>query len=217
MVLGMKQWNGDRLFYSLDENGWRSHAAIAARKLNAGFSIVSVSGITVGRGIGKAMWPMLPMNELYSYTDRLLEEILGKKEAFTTWSFKTHIPDFIVINLGTNDGGLIAMEGNLEKGQRNFEKNYYGFLRKIREMNGPKPYIICALGSMDYYLYSNIEKTVQRFSIEFEDSRIRCLKYGKIHFMEGFGACGHPSAITHSRMAEELAEFLTQIIENEDR
>lgn len=42
----------NRLFYSQDENGWMSHAAVAARRLHADFSVVSCSGIAVTEGIG---------------------------------------------------------------------------------------------------------------------------------------------------------------------
>lgn len=202
----------DRFFYSGEENGWMSHAAVAARKLQADFSIISVSGITIGKGIGVMNWPLMPMMQIYPYTDCLLEEVLGKKASYTKWDFTARIPDIIVLNLGTNDSSLIAFEGDNEKGERNFEVNYFSFLKSLRELNGPDALIICALGSMDYYLYSNIEKAVTKYSAITKDYNLKCFKYGKIVFQEGFGACSHPSEITQHRMGKELAQFLSGIL-----
>lgn len=202
----------DRLFYSGEENGWMSHAAVAARKMSADYGIISVSGITAGHGIGKVKWPLVPMTELYPYTDRLLEESMDKVKSFTAWDFKIRTPDIIVINLGTNDSSLISMENDDKKGQENFKSNYYGFLEDIRKLNGPKPIIICALGPLDYYLYSDIEMTAAKFSSDRSDHNIRCFRYGKIKLEEGFGACGHPSMATQLRMGSELADFMKRMI-----
>jgi lysophospholipase L1-like esterase len=202
----------ERFFYSGEENGWMSHAAIAARKLQFDYSIVAASGITVGEGIGVMKWPLSPMNQTYQYTDRYLEEVLESKEPFKEWDFTMRIPDIIIINLGTNDSSLIAFEGDYDKGEYNFENNYYSFIKNIRELNGPKPLIICALGSMDYYLYSNIEKTVARYSTETMDENIKCFRYGKINFLEGYGAAGHPSVASHKRMGEELANYIIRSV-----
>ncbi len=198
----------DRFFYSGEENGWLSHAAVAARLLWADYSIISVSGITAGEGIGQVKWPLTPMNKIYPYTDRILEDLLGRKKPYTEWVFKRRTPDIIVINLGTNDSSLIAFEDDNARGEANFERNYCALIRTVRELNGPKPLIICALGPMDYYLYSNIEKAVHNYTLASEDNNIACFRYGKARLHEGFGACGHPSAATQIRMGTELADYI---------
>jgi lysophospholipase L1-like esterase len=200
----------ERFFYPGEENGWMSHAAVAARILHADISMICVSGITVGEGIGKIKWPLIPMRSLYPYTDRLYEEN-QKKSNFTEWDFNQWIPDFIVINLGTNDSTVISLEGDNRKGELNFEKNYYEFLQLVRRLNGPKPVLLCTLGSMDYYLYANLEKVVEKYSKDTKDTRVTCFKYGKIKLQEGYGACGHPSMSTQTRMGTELADFIGQL------
>lgn len=209
---GNETTDRDRFFYSAEENGWVSHVAVAARMLQADYSIISVSGITLGKGIGVMKWSLTPMMQIYPYTDYLLEEVLGKKEGYIRWNFTARTPDVIVLNLGTNDSNLIAFEGDTEKGERNFENNYFGFLKSLRELNGADALIICALGSMDYYLYSNIEKAVMKYSAITKDYNVKCFRYGKIVFQEGFGACSHPSAITQLRMGKELAEYLSRML-----
>lgn len=205
----------DRLFFSVDENGWMSHAAIAARKLHAEFSMISYSGIAVTKGIGAFQWDTPSMVELYPYTDRLVEETLGTKESFQQWNFKQHKPDVIVLNLGTNDATVIDLNGDIPRGVKQFEEEYYHFLSLIREKNGATPWIICALGSMDYYLFDNIQKVVKQFSTEKHDQKISCFKYGRIRLTDGLGACGHPNLITQKRMGNEIADYITQIMHNE--
>lgn len=197
----------NRLFYSADENGWMSHAAVAARRLEAEFNIISCSGIAASKGIGNISWGLPSMPELYPYTDRMLEEQQGKS-TYTEWDFTGNKQDIIVLNLGTNDISLIEFNGDIAAGIQRFEEDYAQFLKLLREKNGAEPWIICALGSMDYYLYDTIEKVVQRFMGENGDHRISCFKYGRIRMTEGFGACAHPSLATHLRMGEELAAYI---------
>lgn len=201
----------ERFFYPGEENGWMSHAAVTARILQADFNMICVSGITVGEGMGVINWPLIPMKSIYPYTDRLFEENQKKNNPLTEWDFTQWIPDFIVINLGTNDSTLISMEDDNRKGEIKFERNYYEFLQLVRKLNGPKPLILCALGSMDYYLYANLEKTVERYAEDTKDTKVKCFKYGKIKLQEGYGACGHPSMSTQIRMGTELADFIRQL------
>jgi hypothetical protein len=202
----------DRLFFSADEDGWMSHAAIAARKLKAQFSIISYSGIAITKG--KEILPWMPpsMPELYPYTDKLIEEKLGIKDSFRKWEFEKQRQDVIVLNLGTNDAAVIEFNKDIPNGIKKFEEDYYQFLKMLRTYNGKTPWIICTLGSMDYFLYDNIEKTAERFSKENDDQKIRCFKYGRIQFMDGYGACGHPNVTTQTKMGNEIAAYISELL-----
>ena len=202
----------DRLFFPADENGWLSHAAIAARILNADFNLISYSGIAITKGLGHTEWPAPSMTDLYPYTDRLLEEELGVDKDFEKWNFEKAKPDVIVLNLGTNDATVIDFNKNISRGIEKFEEDYYEFLKMLREKNGNIPWIICALGSMDYFLFDNICKVAERFASENNDLKIKCLKYGRIRFKDGYGACGHPSEITQLRMGNEIAEYINELL-----
>ena len=202
----------NRLFFPIDENGWMSHAAIAARKLKAQFNLISYSGIAITKGLGNFEWLAPSMPELYPYTDRLVEEQLGKNESFIEWDFNRYKPDVIVLNLGTNDATLIDFNQDIVNGINKFEEDYYQFLTMIREKNGTEPWIICSLGSMDYYLYDIIQKAAERYSKDHQDQRITCFKYGRIRVFDGMGACGHPNLITQTRMGEEIADFIQSLV-----
>lgn len=204
--------DGQRLFYSEDENGWMAHPAVAARILNAEFSVISCSGIAITEGIGAFEYPLPPMKHYYPYCDRMVEELDGTKKDPLFWDFKNHIPDVIILNLGTNDATVIDLNEDTENGIAKFEEDYYDFLCMIRHYNGVTPWIICALGSMDYFLYDNIEKVVKRFCQINQDSKIRCFKYGRMRVQEGSGACNHPYVTTQIRMGEELASYIQKEI-----
>lgn len=200
--------DANRMFYSADENGWMSYAAVAARKLQADFSVVSCSGIAVTEGIGKFAYAIPPMKYYYPYCDRMAQETEGKEENFVLWDFENHIPDVIVLNLGTNDATVIDLNGDLQEGIKKFEKDYYEFLQILRRHNGSSPWIICSLGSLDYFLYDSIQKVVGKFKEEQGDRKISCFKYGRVRVNDGLGACRHPYVTTQVRMGEELADYI---------
>jgi lysophospholipase L1-like esterase len=202
----------DRLFFSCDENGWLSHAAVAARKLDAEFSVISYSGIAITEGVGNFQWQAPSMTELYPYTDRLIEEENGIKDSFRIWNFEQYRPDVIVLNLGTNDATVIEFNGDIPGGIQKFEEDYYDFVKMLREKNGASAWIICALGSMDYYLFDSIQKVAERFSRENKDRKIRSFKYGRMRFTDGYGACGHPNVTTQLRMGNEIADYIADLL-----
>ena len=203
----------DRVYYADEQNGWLTYAALAGRMLNADVQFVSFSGIAVTKGLHEKLNLFHSMPELYPYTDRLMEEKEGKAQDFQKWDFKNHPRDIIVINLGTNDPVHIQENGEEEKGVALFEQEYYDFLKMIRTLNGNNTWIICTLGSMDYYLYDNIKKVAERFAVNEHDERILTFKYGRIRVSEGYGAIAHPSLATHERMAGELVGFIRKIPE----
>lgn len=192
-----------RHFFSSDEDAWQSYGALAARQLGLEWSCVSISGITAVRHPG---WPGdYAMEELYGYTDRVCQTKLGMEPE--RWDFAKNHNDYVVVNLGTNDcfGILFSeAEGELER----FADAYLAFLREIRAANGPETRIVCALGTMNYYLYHDIVRAVEKFRRETGDSRVWTLRLRPIHPLDGLGADGHPALETHKKMADELAAFL---------
>ena len=192
----------DRLFFAQDEDGWLSHGAIAARLLDLEPTIVSSSGIALTTYAG---WPHpYAMDRLYDYADRMLEDKLGV-ETLTPWDFAAHPADYVVLNLGTNDVNAMALEG--PDGAAHHARTYEAFLRHLREVH-PQARLICALGSMDYYLYSDIERIVAAYRRDTGDRAVFCFRYPKMDIADPVGACGHPHVNTHRKMARALAGFI---------
>lgn len=206
-----------RMFYSADENGWMAHPAVAARLLQADFSVVSCSGIAVTEGIGKFAYALPPMEYYYPYRDRMAQELEGEVKEPLPWDFQNHIPDVIVLNLGTNDATVIDLNGDTQAGVEKFEEDYFAFLQLLRKCNGTSPWIVCALGSLDYFLYDSIQKAAGRFREAYHDDRISCFKYGRVRVNDGLGACRHPYVTTQVRMGEELAEYIRNTVRISER
>ncbi len=200
-------------FRTEEENGEKAYGALAAFELGADYSCIAVSGCSVAA----PTWLPSPndalgMEDMYKYTDCLLEKELGITE-YTVWDFKANQKDAVVINLGTNDVNEIKMSGFKQEKIEAFERHYEAFIENIRALNGPETFILCTLGSMDYYLYDNIKSVVESYAKRTGDKRISCRKFGGIiPFTEGIGADTHPSAKTHVRMGHELARMLRECL-----
>ena len=165
-------------------------------------TIVSSSGIALTTYAG---WPHpYAMDRLYDYADRMLEDKLGV-ETLTPWDFAAHPADYVVLNLGTNDVNAMALEG--PDGAAHHARAYEAFLRHLREVH-PQARLICALGSMDYYLYSDIERIVAAYRRDTGDRAAFCFRYPKMDIADPVGACGHPHVNTHRKMARALADFI---------
>ena len=195
-----------RHFYSVDEDGYQAYGPTAARELGFDWSCVSVSGITAvhheGWQIGYAM------EELYAYTDRIGQERLDLTPE--AWDFAGHPTDYVVVNLGTNDCYGIQFSPDPEELSR-FPAAYRAFVENVRRLNGPRTHIVCALGSMNYYLWHDIATVMEQYKSETGDERLHLLRFRPMHPFDGVGADGHPSLDTHQKMAEELAELIREL------
>lgn len=192
-----------RHFFSQDEDGWNAYGPAAARKLGFEFSCISVSGITAVSH--KGWFGEFAMDALYPYTDRVYQSKLGLEAE--EWDFAANPNDYVVVNLGTNDCFAILFSGD-DRELDSFSAAYEDFIRDIRRLNGPDTHIICALGTMNYYLYHDIAMAVERICMETGDEKLHVLRFKPILPFDGLGADGHPAMATHEKMAEELASFI---------
>ena len=201
------------VFRTIEENGWTSYAALAARELGYEFSMISESGISSARP-EHPMFPMHAMEDIYAYTDELYDKKYGREPE--KWDFVKNHNDIVVINLGTNDSNPIRFYrdfNEIEAMEKWFHVRYKEFVKQVRELNGPDTYIMCGLGSMDYYLYHHIKEVVNEIKQETGDENICSFEFIPINVMfEGYGAMGHPSAKTHARMGKELANYVRKFV-----
>ena len=194
----------DRYFFAEDENGWLSHGAIAARELGMDWNMVSISGICLNP---RESLPMAyAMSQIYCDTDRPGQERCGIPVA--PWNFQANPRDYVVLNLGTNDASAVSLSADPAKMEAEFGRDYVAFLKLLRRCNGARTHIICALGSMDYYLYADIAESVRAYREETGDRQVSLLKYMRIGLMDPLGACAHPHVETHKKMAAELVRHI---------
>lgn len=212
-AFGSDSSNNSPEFLCMEENGWMSYGAQAARELGYEWRQVCVSGISASQP-EHPLFPMPGMNEIYHLTDQLFDQRRGVEPA--AWDFAGNPADIVVLNLGTNDVNPIRFSqdfGNVENMESYFQRRYLEFVKDIRKLNGPNTLIVCALGSMDYYLYDRIKAAVEEYKQLSGDEKIATFKFIGINMMmEGYGAMGHPSAKTHARMGKELAFHLRELV-----
>ncbi len=176
-----------------DEDGELSYAGVLAKRMDWNAEWVSVSG----HGM------------FVEYTGDP-ENILPREFPYTNWFYDKEAredysrfqPELVVINLGTNDSGMIN-DPNIRGG---FLSRYESFLYTLR-MAFPKAKLLCVLGTLAPGMYEYVEQVVNKVKQDgFTEVYGLELPY---HDVEHDGmACGHPSKITHEKDAKRIEEFL---------
>ncbi|MBR5490137.1 MAG: hypothetical protein IKV79_02570 [Oscillospiraceae bacterium] len=199
-------------FKTEEENSEIGYAHLAARELSADLSIIAVTGCSVNEPIFFSRMINRGMLSMYANVDTPLERKKGK-DSFRKHDFADNPKDAIIINLGTNDANECSNMGFPEDYPEYFRKSYRELIELIRRENGPQPWIICTLGSMDYYLWDEIISVASAYANESGDKRIVWEKLGKLNTMtEGIGADGHPSKVSHERMGKEMAKIIRKTL-----
>lgn len=183
-------------FSAETENAAAAYGALAADALGADYVCVAWSG--------KKLWPD---NSILEHYDRVLP---GAAEA--RWDFKSHVPDVVVVNLGTND---FARENPDEEGWVAAARGLVGRIRA----NYPKATVVFAVGPMlSDYPASRRPRTaalayvgrVVRETNGVGGGRVAMVDFGVQRQEDGIGADWHPSVATHRKMADTLAAALRE-------
>jgi lysophospholipase L1-like esterase len=195
-------------FNTSQENPWEAYAARTARAVDADYHLISWSGIGIISSWTDQEVPRIDllMPELYPYTDKATERVLGNIEP-EEWDNNRFIPDCIVINLGTNDASYTKKKH--ERVER-FGFKYYDFVKKVRTAN-PTSKILCTLGAMGQDLCREVEHQVERLTCEGEVN-IYYMPFDVQISEDGIGSDWHPSLATHEKMAKKLEGKLREIM-----
>lgn len=169
--------------------GDQSYAAKAAQLLDAELEVVAISGIGVGNAVNEP-YPLLPhykQEDMYNNID---------------CDFTKYVPEVVVIALGTNDVG----HGNPIDV---FANNAESMIRYIRQQY-PDCIIVWTYGAMGSSSYG---EGIRQMIEDLTADGMKDLYY--LPFTpsadEPMGQHGHPGQQAHDRMAQELAQFISQI------
>ena len=179
-------------FRHAEENAAKTYGALAAKQLGAEAVIIGWSGMGVYRDLGGGSKHLMP--ELYLRT--LSEE--NEK-----WNFNEYIPRAVVVNLGTND-----FAGTKDLNTSEFVDTYISFIREIRALY-PKTAILCVMGTIIYEPAPYVKIAVEKLNAS-GDKNVYYYAFGK-NENEPIGADGHPSSVTHARMANEREAQIRKI------
>lgn len=196
-------------YMTSNENATKAYAYMTAQKLDADYSLVSMSGYGIISGYTTAEKQEKQVMPLYY--DKLGNSYGtagGLSPSDIEWDFSFQ-PDIVVINLGTNDA---SYTGNDVDRCEEYVQGYVSFLEMVREKN-PNAYIVCALGIMGQDLCPQVEEAVERFSSESGDEKVYYVKLDVQSWNNGYAVDWHPTVASHEHAAEQMVEAISKILE----
>ena len=195
-------------FSTMTEDGTGAYSYLAAKALDADYSMVSyssfgvVSGWTDTDGINDfSLVPRIYENVCFSWNTQMFAE---KK-----WDFSFYKPNIVVFNLGTND---MSWCKNQERCGL-FINAYVEFLKKVRNFY-PEAYFVLSIGIMEMgdVMSPYVQKTVEEYKKLTGDKKISYLHFSTQTKEEGYGSGFHPSRKTQERCGKVLAAELQKVI-----
>lgn len=230
--------SGEGCMGSKIENDWismwftacKNYTVLTAKELDADFRIISQSGWgTV------CAWDNNPNCIIPKYYEKVCGVINGerneklgaqKENDFDSWQ-----PDFIVVNLGTNDWAAfyndeymdektgekfklhIDEDGSFnEESVSKFENAVVDFLVKLRRYNG-KAKIVWAYGMLGTTMLEYIYDAVSFYKKEFKDADV-CITQLPAVTDETVGAKMHPGIKAHEEAAKSLVNTIRNLQKN---
>ncbi len=197
-------------FKTSTEDNTKSYAYKTAANLKADYSMVCASGWGVVSGYS-GNGAKQEAQQIPRFYDKMAvgwSSIAGVTPKNTAWDFASFVPNFIVINLGTNDASYT--KGDSKK-ITEYKDAYIAFLKDIRSKN-PDAHIICSLGIMGQDLYPAIESAVSEYQAETGDSKVTPLKFANQNMSDGIAADWHPSEKTHAKAAALLTAKIKELM-----
>ena len=198
---GVEAPNQTYPFTTTTENFSKSYAYLAAKLLDADYSVMALSGHGIVSGYSSGdKWAegLIPL-----YYEKISRNVHYPGD----WDFEKNKNDIIFINLGTNDANYVNADRDERKEE--FVQEFANFLETVREKN-PDAYIICTLGTLNPKdMYILVEEGVKLFG----GKRISVFESPVQDMNDGLGADWHPSKITQEKLAKLVAEKIEEILE----
>lgn len=196
-------------FSTATEDNTKTYAYKTAQALDADYSMVSVSGWGIVSGYTSAQKnPDSVLPKIYEKVGFTYGNKFNNKQPQSlTWDFNRFVPDFIVINLGTNDASWTKKDA---KKVEDYKKGYVKFLKQIRAKNKDAQ-IICSLGIMGGDLFPAIEEAVEEYKSQTGDEKVCSLKFANQSMADGIAADWHPTEKTHAKAAKLLTEKIKSL------
>ena len=207
---GVDDLDRNHHFKTSTEDNSKTYAYKTATNLNADYSMVSASGWGIISGYS-GNGAKQESQQIPRYYDRLAvswSTVAAVDPKAVKWDFSSFLPDFIVINLGTNDASYT--KGDSKK-ITEYKDAYIAFLKDIRSKN-PDAHIICSLGIMGQDLYPAIESAVSEYQAETGDLKVTPLKFANQNMSDGIAADWHPSEKTHAKAAALLTAKIKELM-----
>ena len=197
-------------FSTATEDVTKAYAYKTAQKLDAEYSMFSVSGYGIISGYTDNENPK-PDQTIPQYYESL--GFSYQKFAGTTspqkldWDFNNYQPDAVVINLGTNDDSYCKTDET----KAEFQTAYVEFIKTVRK-NNPDATIFCTLGIMGGNVAKNIKLAVDDYTAETGDTNVVMFKLNQQVSSDGLAADWHPTERTHEKASDKVAEKIREVM-----
>lgn len=231
--------SGEGSYGSTVEQDWismwfsttQAYPYLVSERLGAEYRVISQSGYGVYCAYDNNLDHTIPpyYNQVCGVLEGKRNENLGVKELhdFSSWQ-----PDYIVINLGTNDGGAFHNPEwcDEETGRKN--KMYCGadgapakeclqkvqgavkdFLTLVRK-NNPKAQILWAYGMMGTVVEEAIRAGITEYCDACSDEKVQYVRLDEIKG-EQIGARSHPGLLGHKATAEIIYRKICELRKEE--
>lgn len=228
--------SGEGLFGAKQEEDWipmffsalRDYAYLTAKRLNAEYQVFSQSGWGVHSAWDNNLNGALPRyyKEICSLMVSEKNEQLGGNmpHDFASWQ-----PDFVIVNLGTNDTGAFEQPewvdgktGERHKMRKNpdgsyceediraFQDDLKAFLYVLRECN-PNANIIWCYGMLGLNLQLPICEAISEYIKKTGDRKVSYLQLPNTDD-SNVGSRSHPGYLCHMQAAEVLSKYISSIM-----
>ena len=206
---GIDDENRDHHFVTGTEDATRAFAYKTAAALDADYSLVSYSGHGIVSGYSgdgnRVPGQLVP--PVYEKLGKNYGSAASVLDLSRPWDFASFRPDFVVINLGTNDASYIKESAERKE---EFTAAYAEFLKMVRK-NNPDACIIASFGVMGDGLFPCVEEAVRRYTLETGDANVRTLRFWAQDGSTGYVADWHPTEATQQKAAELLIRLLSSL------
>lgn len=177
------------------DNAFLSYGAVAARLLDAQWHISGIAGIGL---IKSCCAHLTTMPDSY---DRLfLESTVSPK-----WDFSNYVPDVVAIALGHNDG--------IDVSSAEFITAYIAYLETIRSYY-PDAFIIImnTPGGKDAAFINTQRSWFSQVVEHFNNSGDNKIVQHELIYGYNGGCGGHPDESEHAVIGEDLANFISELL-----
>ena len=164
-----------------------------ARMVGADFNVISQSGWGVVSGYDCNLDHAIPKH----YEE--ICSVMKRPNANEKWDFGRFEPDWVIVNLGTNDQNPCQSRPDIAE---IFEAGVISFLTKIRA-NNPKAKIVWCYGMIGHILAQQIERAVDAYKKQSGDKAVQYILLPEID-MEKTGALSHPTEAQQQEAADYL-------------
>ncbi|HEX9251676.1 MAG TPA: SGNH/GDSL hydrolase family protein, partial [Ignavibacteriaceae bacterium] len=190
--LGSEGKTRDCVFNRDNENSYIAFGPVLARRLNADYSIIAVSGIGIIRNFGDTTFTS-PKTLPHYFERTCFNEDLK-------WDFKKWQPDLVVVRLGNNDYWHKPYPVTSE-----FENAYINFLKQIRKFYpNTSMLVLCEPVRKDPHC-DFIKNVVAEFKSKLKDKKIWYKELDvNLDKTKDYGCQEHPNESGHKKIADAL-------------